>query len=447
MKRILGGAMALLSIAVACSSESESDPGNGSSSASSSGAASSSGTGSSSGETSSSGDPGPCTPTAPAPAEPAPLDLHILLDASGSMADVATGGTKWSNVKTALKAFFADPKNAGVGVGLQIFPIVHAGAPASCTTDNDCAGGFGACFKKACDTGANGALLPCDASSDCPDNALCGTLLACGPSGACVQNGTSSVGCAQVGCSNSATALATSQCAKKECFLEDYDEARVPVEALPANQAALTSNVDAMAVPPNTALTPTSTALAGALAFALQRASTNLDRVVALVLLSDGVPTRCPPYTGAGMASFVSAAAGSASPVRTHVVGLLTPPAVTSTKPLFDAIASAGGTSAAAIVLTNVTDVSGSLRAELDKVRSEGMCALKPPAGEFGRVGLLVGGAPVTKKTGAAGCDANGGFYPDVDPAAGTPRKILLCPTTCATVKAGAQVETQITCP
>src|SRR5262249_24618190 len=53
-----------------------------------------------------------------------PLDLFIMQDQSGSMKDkTASGVTKWNAVKTALKAFLADPKSNGLGVGIQYFGL------------------------------------------------------------------------------------------------------------------------------------------------------------------------------------------------------------------------------------------------------------------------------------------------------------------------------------
>jgi hypothetical protein len=47
-----------------------------------------------------------------------PVDIHIMLDQSGSMADAG----KWAAVKTALLAFANDSRFVGTGVGLQTFP-------------------------------------------------------------------------------------------------------------------------------------------------------------------------------------------------------------------------------------------------------------------------------------------------------------------------------------
>ena len=64
-------------------------------------------------------------------AERRPLDIYIMLDSSGSMtstlADKKT--TKWSAVSSALQSFLSDPSSAGLGVGLQYFPLVTAGIP------------------------------------------------------------------------------------------------------------------------------------------------------------------------------------------------------------------------------------------------------------------------------------------------------------------------------
>jgi hypothetical protein len=51
-----------------------------------------------------------------------PVDMYLLVDSSGSMAEPVGGGTKWDVVSTALTAFLNDPRNEGTGVGLGYFP-------------------------------------------------------------------------------------------------------------------------------------------------------------------------------------------------------------------------------------------------------------------------------------------------------------------------------------
>ncbi|HVW27501.1 MAG TPA: vWA domain-containing protein [Polyangiaceae bacterium] len=56
-------------------------------------------------------------------AEQQPLDMLILMDGSGSMADMVSGGRKWDLVVGALSTFANDPASAGIGVGLTYFGI------------------------------------------------------------------------------------------------------------------------------------------------------------------------------------------------------------------------------------------------------------------------------------------------------------------------------------
>jgi hypothetical protein len=64
-----------------------------------------------------------------------PLSMFVLLDQSGSMTQ---DGNRWAPVTTALKAFIAGPSLAGVGVGLQYFPLgaTMTSDPQICTATN-----------------------------------------------------------------------------------------------------------------------------------------------------------------------------------------------------------------------------------------------------------------------------------------------------------------------
>jgi hypothetical protein len=55
-----------------------------------------------------------------------PIDMYLLVDSSGSMAEPVGGGSKWDVVSTALTAFLNDPRNEGTGVGLGYFPAGQA---------------------------------------------------------------------------------------------------------------------------------------------------------------------------------------------------------------------------------------------------------------------------------------------------------------------------------
>lgn len=399
--------------------------------------------------------------------EALPLDIYIMLDASSSMNEAAGGTSRWDAVRSALKAFVTDPKSSGIGVGLQIFPVVNAAAPTSCTSDADCTG-FGSCFSKACDYSKNGAYIPCDSSADCPDNAHCGALRACntGVNGACVDGGNSEpFGCQRHSnqCRNG-TILNGAQCTKKECVASDYDNARVPIAALPGNAAALTSDMDSIQPPVSPPaiswLTPTSAAVTGGLAYAKAHLAANPGHAVVLVLATDGLPTRCPPYDGAS----IGAIAATGGAVKTFVVGVIgNSPLYTQAeaKAKLDAIASGGGTGSALIVNTtgNVTD--DFLKA-MDQIRGAALpCDYKVPSPQsgtpdYGRVNVKFtkgdGTASVfpQAKGGAGSCDAGGGWYYDVDPSTGgTPTKITLCPASCDAVKnsgSGAKVDVLLGC-
>ncbi len=57
-----------------------------------------------------------------------PVDIFIMMDQSGSMLDDVTGpngtmGVKWDFLKQAFTTFVQDPASAGIGVGIQYFPI------------------------------------------------------------------------------------------------------------------------------------------------------------------------------------------------------------------------------------------------------------------------------------------------------------------------------------
>ncbi|HEX3854247.1 MAG TPA: VWA domain-containing protein, partial [Polyangiaceae bacterium] len=98
-------------------------------------------------------------------AEPIPLDMYIMLDTSASMLDPTSATvTKWDAVKTALTSFLNDTASAGLGVGLQFFPLTKPNAPTSCMSNADC-GDSGPCFLKACANATT--IVPCDTALDC----------------------------------------------------------------------------------------------------------------------------------------------------------------------------------------------------------------------------------------------------------------------------------------
>jgi hypothetical protein len=77
-------------------------------------------------------------------AELTPLDMYIMTDKSSSMS-----GARWTNVITAIKGFVDDGASAGIGVGLQYFPVLPAGYTNTCSGDAQC-GSYGPCWSNWC---------------------------------------------------------------------------------------------------------------------------------------------------------------------------------------------------------------------------------------------------------------------------------------------------------
>lgn len=71
--------------------------------------------------------------------EQIPLDIHIVMDKSGSMVNTRSGGvTVWEAVKQAIVGFVQAPESAGIGVGIQFFP---QGGNQGCGSPPNCAPG------------------------------------------------------------------------------------------------------------------------------------------------------------------------------------------------------------------------------------------------------------------------------------------------------------------
>src|SRR5260221_8914202 len=80
------------------------------------------------------------------------------------------GPSKWDAIRAALDAFVSDPASAGLGVGLQYFPLRKPGVPAVCTTHAECGAGA-PCFLTVCDNTT--AVTLCTADSECGRGGHC----------------------------------------------------------------------------------------------------------------------------------------------------------------------------------------------------------------------------------------------------------------------------------
>lgn len=390
-----------------------------------------------------------------------PLDIFVVLDASGSMNQLAEGTTRWDGVTGALGAFLTDPQSAGIGVGLQTFPIVHEGAPETCASNAECTAGatsFGRCFLKACVPTDDSPVVSCDSSADCGG-------AECLPLGQCYAetgNLPPMPGICFIG-GGTACPLSTvcrqfteRYCEQASCFVEDYAKPRVPIAALPANAAKIQTTIASM--PPPLGRSPASMALKGGLQYAQDFAAAHSNHVVVVVLATDGQPTECAPLDAAGIASIAKAGASGTPTIRTFVIGVYTNELETA---FLDTLAHAGGTSKA-LRITPESDIRAEFQASLAAIRRQALpCEYdipKPTVGvaDYGKVNVQwspgTGSSSLFGyKQNVAACGAAGGWYYDVDPALGTsPTKIVLCPSSCGEVKAttasSAKVEVLLGC-
>ncbi len=378
-----------------------------------------------------------------------PLDMYVMYDQSGSMDEkTGMGGsspTKWSAAKTAFFAFLADPASSGLGVGIQYFAYYPPGIPATCTADADCKT-YGPCAtNKACDKEslAAGVVTPCTTAADCKMG------------GACVDVGTCSNNPA-AGCFTNANCVVPGKCTfpkycqLRECKAADYATPEVEIAPLPGSRTALEASLNKHAPISDT---PTGPALAGAIQHAKAWAAANPTHAVIALLVTDGEPTACSPIAIADIAKLASDAKADAPSIRTYVIGVL---GNKESPANLNAISMAGNGANAFIVNTSA-DVTKDFQAALNAIRGTALaCEYELPASvgaDYFKVNVKVtssAGSETLSYVGtAAKCDATtGGWYYDTDPAVSAPKKILMCPATCAKFKAttGGKLDIEVGC-
>jgi hypothetical protein len=368
-----------------------------------------------------------------------PLDMYVMLDVSGSMTEFTAGDamiTKWQAVSSALTDFVSDPASDGIGMGLQVFPIKHPDAPGECKTDAEC-GEFGPCFLKTC--WEDPEIVLCD------NNLQCGQLGPCKAFAFCSNNDLYICDAVDVGKScgtepltNQPLGTCSSSClATADCRAATYAAPAAPIAPLPGAKAALVAAIDA-AEPEG--LTPSGPALQGAIDQAGAWAKAHPDHQVVAVLATDGLPTLCDPVEIAGVAALAADGRSLDPAISTFVIGVFGTADTTALANL-DKIASSGGTTKAFIVDTQ-GDVQAQFRNALNAIRASGLsCELAVPEAEPGKL-LDYSRVNVTFDDGSgptdllgwddvSGCGPEGGWYYDVKPAAGLPKRIVACPTTC----------------
>ncbi|MEZ4310906.1 MAG: VWA domain-containing protein [Polyangiaceae bacterium] len=395
-----------------------------------------------------------------------PLDMYVLLDKSGSMGDLTgpggNGPPKWAAVTTALKAFFADPKSAELGVGIQFFPTTLPGVPDSCTSSAQCGAG-GPCLLKACELDLSfGDIVPCDSDSDC------GFADSCIDLGKCQNN--SGYVCIyqqpEVSCGTDPNGVSLGKCKpmqssfcvnKDSCNAADYGAPAVEIAPLGSSAAALGDAIDAR-VPGGA--TPTGPALKGAIDHARAWAQSHPTHKVVAVIATDGMPTECSPLDIPSIAGIAQTGVAGSPGVLTFVIGVFGA-ADAGAQQNLDQIAQSGGTGSAFFIADN-QDVTQAFLAALEAIQGETLaCEYQIPAPPDGsdldydkvNVAYTPAGQSTPKKVyyvaKPSECDAaKGGWYYDKDPQSGAkPGKILMCPATCAELQAaGGKVEIEMGC-
>jgi len=315
-------------------------------------------------------------------AEKVPLDMYIMLDQSGSMSDPASGGgTKWDAVESALSAFVNQPEAAGIGVGIQYFPLA---------------------------SGANCNVPQCTVDGDC--GAGCGPCMLLGPFGICTGFGNSD-----------------------SCDVMDYATPDVPIGVLPGNAGAIISSIAAHGP---TGGTPTSAALEGAISHAQTWAGANPGHAVIVVLATDGDPTSC--NSDLGYINGVAAAGFNGTPsIPTFVIG------VGGSVSALNGFASAGGTGMA-YMIDQDPNVQQAFLDALNEIQGIALpCSyLIPPPDDgdinYDQVNVEYipggGGTPETlpKVNSLADCPPGGNAWYYDNPSA--PTQIVLCPDTCTNI-------------
>lgn len=388
-------------------------------------------------------------------AKPIELDMYVMLDRSGSMlGPTADGTTKWDAVRQALIAFASDDASAGLGVGLQYFPLGKAGVPERCGNDEECTLEGGVCLNTACAPRLFGGAIDfslCITDADCPANSA-----GCQPYGVCeLSDTTACFDLTATGCRGSmagACIPAEGECTGyATCDYMAYGTPAVPIATLPGNEMALVTDLmNALPI----GLTPTPSALDGAIVLATQQAIASPERRSIVVLATDGFPTDCLPATVMtelqsvqAVADIAAAGLSSTPSIRTYVIGVFGPEEPNAQLNL-DIMAEAGGTETAFIVDSS-GDVASQFIAALNEIRAGTLqCELRIPEApanqtlSYDRVNIELTSSGtmrtllyVENEAGCAGAEL--GWYYDLDPANGAiPTTIRICPSSCSEIQA-----------
>ncbi len=406
----------------------------------------------------------------PVPAEPqtcgetsrtamrVPLDVFVLLDASGSMSSRAGTVTKYEAVKAAILAFLKDTKSEGLGVALNFFPPV-----VTCEKDADCP--MFAIYPGRCLGVDRGCVAPnattytriCTAEMPnvCPAPSVCTKV------GRCAELAIGNTSCV-VGkpCPNgSACNPVVRTCAT--AFAADCTGARYTKPVVPFNgmtlPASLPDLTKALEQREPSGGTPLGEALVGTLPQLKAYVAANPGRQLVLVVVSDGLPDNsCGGIPG--VLAGIEMARMATPPLLTYAIGVFGGVDLVGGRMLMTDIARAGGTNTPFVIDPNASLTEGFLKA-LDEIRGAALpCEFAIPTDmtasiDYGKVNLrwikTAGEESIGYVGSADKCDAiKGGWHYDVDPASGKPTRVVVCPATCKAIKgdAAGKIELRFGC-
>jgi hypothetical protein len=231
------------------------------------------------------------------------------------------------------------------------------------------------------------------------------------------------------------------------CNVADFQRPAVPFAALPAGLPGLTAALDGQNAKIRTNFgTPTGAAVNGAIAQLRANLAAQPTHRGIILLVTDGEPTACTPVLIDEIAVPVGEARQANPSIATYVIGVVTPAELVRIKETVDKLATAGGTTP--FVLDAAVDLPRKLSDALSQVRNVAVpCefTIPPPSKgmlDYDRVNLHFKGTAREEDVPYVGsadhCDpARGGWYYDVDPAAGgVPGRVVVCANTCAAFKA-----------
>jgi hypothetical protein len=391
-------------------------------------------------------------------AEIVPLDLMLLVDSSGSMSSSAGMRSKWETAQSALRSFVADPKSAGLGMGLQFFP-----AEKTCTSDADCGSSVPIFGGPSCRAGRQvcagaGAIGPprtCTQNTICPAGTTCQAVGSCSVSGAeCVNVGQACPMGAGI-CEAIPKTCTVSLFQNTECEEPQYEMPSVSIDVLPAGLPALTRALNRKSPSGGTPMGP---AIRGVMKHLQARLQANPGRKLALVLASDGLPGNCTRNDIPSIAMDLNAAFMATSSIPTYVIGVFSRTEVATAQPQLDQLAMGGGTTSA-FILTATDDLNMRLLDALNTIRGAALaCEYTIPTPAKGDLDFSKVNVRYTSTGGPENipyvermdrCDPmRGGWYYDVHPSMGKPSRVMVCPATCARFKTekSSQVELVFGC-